>query len=168
MWLGSWCFVHGKTLMNVHIRYDLVWFRSSAERSLETFWYVAHVLLPLKFASRSAFCLEFRSAAMCVVFSHCARWSPAFTSSVKVLTVATRNKVNSVNNRLSATTFRNLSVFGRALPPVMFSREWMAEDGVARSARQKSPNPRTVYFFLSFLKCFITHTEVSSEICPLQ
>lgn len=76
-------------------------------------------LLPLKFASRFFLCCGLKWREMVVVFSHFPSWSPAPTSNVNVLTVATRNKTVIKNMTLNSSTLRNLNNFQRVLWPVM-------------------------------------------------
>lgn len=107
--------------------------------------------LPLKFASRPALCSVLISADMYVVFSHCASWSPEFTSNVKVLAVAKRNKISSVSKRLNATTFRNRIILSEVLlRPVIFSKCFNRWQWGCQICVQNTPNNKTfsVYEFI--------------------
>lgn len=79
-----------------------------------------HVFLPLKFSRRSFLCCGDIWGEMLIVFSHLPSWSPALTSNVNVLTVATRNTTVSDKVKLSTSTFKNVNNLHCVLRPVMF------------------------------------------------
>lgn len=71
---------------------------------------VTPVYTPLKLDRSSSLWWWSMTSAMLSVFSQCASWSPALTSSVKVLIDAIVNKTRAVTKRLLIIIFTNLSI----------------------------------------------------------